>query len=209
MPPVVLLAAVHGIALAVRASASGRVYRCAVGAIALIAVGAFTVSFLALRDLMIAIGYSSSTAWIFPLIIDTAVAVSTVMLVALGGKPQRRVRTAKPNSGSTTQVSADDTNPARNAKSQVDARGAQRRVQAGRVLSMREGATGIDADVAAQLVARKVTAQPVQTVVAVLVAHRGGASINAAAKAAGVNFRTAQRIVNGASEMPERYAVAC
>jgi hypothetical protein len=51
------------------------------------------VSFLALRDLMRVIGYSSATAWIFPAIIDTAVAVSTLMLVALGDKPAGRTRT--------------------------------------------------------------------------------------------------------------------
>ena len=92
VPPIALLAAVHGIALAVRAGASGRVYRWAVSAVAVIGVGAFAVSFLALRDLMRAIGYSSATAWIFPAIIDTAVAVSTLMLVALGDKPARRTR---------------------------------------------------------------------------------------------------------------------
>src|ERR1700737_4804366 len=90
VPPIALLTAVHGIALAVRAGASGRIYCCAVAAIG---TGAVTVSFLALRDLMRAIGYSSATAWIFPAIIDTAVAVSTLMLVALGDKPARRSRT--------------------------------------------------------------------------------------------------------------------
>ena len=69
------------------------VYRWAVSAVAAIGVGAFAVSFIALRDLMRAIGYSSTTAWIFPAIIDTAVAVSTLMLVALGDKPARRART--------------------------------------------------------------------------------------------------------------------
>ena len=86
VPPIALLAAVHGIAVAVRAGASGTVYRWAVSAVAIIGMGAFTVSFLALRDLMLAIGYSAETAWIFPAIIDTAVAVSTMMLVALGDK---------------------------------------------------------------------------------------------------------------------------
>jgi len=43
------LAAVHGIALAVRAGASGRVYRWAVSATAAIGVGAFAVSFLGLQ----------------------------------------------------------------------------------------------------------------------------------------------------------------
>jgi hypothetical protein len=90
VPPIALLAAVHGIALAVRAGASGRIYRWAIAAVAAIGVGAFSVSFLALRDLMRVIGYSSATAWIFPVIIDTAVAVSTMALVALGDKPARR-----------------------------------------------------------------------------------------------------------------------
>ena len=60
VPPIALLAAVHGIALAVRAGASGRVYCWAVSAVAAIGVGAFAVSFLALRDLMRAIGYSAA-----------------------------------------------------------------------------------------------------------------------------------------------------
>ena len=111
VPPIALLAAVHGIALAVRAGASGRVYRWAVSAVAVIGVGAFAVSFLALRDLVRDIGYGSATAWIFPAIIDTAVAVSTVMLVALGDKPLRRPRTvtaAANTRGSTAQLSRQD-----------------------------------------------------------------------------------------------------
>ncbi|MGB8391261.1 helix-turn-helix domain-containing protein [Mycobacterium sp.] len=44
------------------------------------------------------------------------------------------------------------------------------------------------------------TTQPVQTVIAVLAARRDGASINAAARALGINFRTAQRIVEAAEQ---------
>jgi hypothetical protein len=62
VPPIALLAAVHGIALAVRAGASGRVYCWAVTATAAIGSGAFAVSFLALQDLTRAIGYTSATA---------------------------------------------------------------------------------------------------------------------------------------------------
>ena len=40
------------------------------------------------------IGYTTATAWIFPAIIDTTVAVSTLMLVASGDKPARRSRIA-------------------------------------------------------------------------------------------------------------------
>jgi uncharacterized membrane protein len=100
VPPIALLVAVHGIALAVRAGASGTVYRWALSATAAIGAGAFALSFLSLRDLARAIGYGSTTAWVFPAIIDTAVAVSTLMLVALGDKPARRARTA------STQIAA-------------------------------------------------------------------------------------------------------
>jgi transcriptional regulator with XRE-family HTH domain len=47
-PPIALLAAVHGIALAVRAGASGKIYCWAVGAVAVIGIGAFALSFISL-----------------------------------------------------------------------------------------------------------------------------------------------------------------
>jgi Protein of unknown function (DUF2637) len=90
VPPLFLLAAVHGIALAVRAGASGRVYCWAVTATAAIGVGAFVMSFRALRDLLIQTGTPPAWAWLFPVIIDTTIGVSTLMLVALGDKPARR-----------------------------------------------------------------------------------------------------------------------
>jgi hypothetical protein len=55
-----------------------------------------------------------------------------------------------------------------------------------------------DADLAANLIASGVTTQSVDTVVAVLASYRDGASINAAAKTSGINYRTAQRIVEAA-----------
>jgi hypothetical protein len=61
-------------------------------------------------------------------------------------------------------------------------------------------ATQLDADLVSELIASGVTTQPVEIVIAVLVATRGGASINAAAKASGINYRTAQRIVEAAAE---------
>jgi molybdenum-dependent DNA-binding transcriptional regulator ModE len=61
---------------------------------------------------------------------------------------------------------------------------------------------------AADLLESGVTTRPVDTVIAVLSSHRGGASINAAAKASGINYRTAQRIVDAASEHRQRQLVA-
>jgi hypothetical protein len=216
VPPIALLAAVHGIALAVRAGASGRVYCFAVGAVAVIGLGAFTVSFLALSGLMQAIGYSSVTACIFPAIVDTAVAVSTLMLVALGDKPARRTRTVTTPAG--TQI------PTSRSLGQVAAQSAKSHVKGpattiGRVPtsasaepdpaqivqdSAQTDATEVDAEVASALIASGVTTQPVETVMAVLAASRDGASINTAANASGINFRTAKRIVEAAAGHRQR-----
>ena len=69
-------------------------------------------------------------------------------------------------------------------------------------------ATQADTDLASELIASGVTTQPVETVIAVLASSRDGASINAAAKASGINYRTAQRIVEGAAERRQPQLVA-
>jgi Protein of unknown function (DUF2637) len=224
IPPIALLAAVHGIALAVRAGASGRVYCLAVGAVAVIGLGAFTVSFLALCGLMQAIGYSSTTAWLFPVIIDTAVAVSTLMLVALGDKPARRTRTGTASANAQSPTIRPLVQPPKDG-----AKGQARRLkrtgrqlqgmQAERVQtsasvqpdpaqtvqdSAHTEATQVDVGLASELIASGVTTQPLETVIAVLAASRDGASINAAAKASGINYRTAQRIVQAAADQRQR-----
>jgi molybdenum-dependent DNA-binding transcriptional regulator ModE len=45
-------------------------------------------------------------------------------------------------------------------------------------------------------------------VIAVLVARRSGATVNAAAKAVGINYRTAQRIAEAAEERRQTDLVA-
>jgi hypothetical protein len=227
VPPIALLAAVHGVALAVRAGASGRVYGWAVSAVTVIGVGAFAVSFLALRDLMRAIGYSAATAWIFPAIIDTAVAVSTLMLVALGDKPARRIRSLKDPGGAVpppmqrgiaptlqgakSQVrSASAAAPelsVRAERGQTSASGQRDRVQTTRGSVQTDVAQGDEA-LASELIASRATTQPVETVIAVLAARRSGATINAAAKAVGINYRTAQRIAEAAAERRQTDLVA-
>lgn len=227
VPPIGLLIAVHGIALAVRAGASGTVYGWAVSATAAIGVGAFAVSFLALRDLMRAIGYSSATAWIFPAIIDTAVAVSTMMLVALGDKPPRRARTAtiaasaqNPGMPWLTQRAARSAKakvmPVRAAQSagtysasRLEKNAASIQLDAAQTVQVAQAeVTQADADPAYDLIASGVTAQSIDTVIAVLSAHGNGASINAAAKASEINYRTAQRIVEAAAERRQGQLVA-
>jgi hypothetical protein len=228
VPPIALLAAVHGIALAVRAGASGRVYCWAVGAVAAFGVGAFALSFLSLRDLMLVIGYGSATAWIFPAIVDNAVAVSTLMLVALGDKPARRSRAvATSASAQTSTIRRLAQPPTESAKAQLTRltpTGARTKTiqdeqaltsesvqrdpaQTVQALAQTE-ATQVDAEFASELIATGATTQPVDTVIAVLSARRGGGSINAAAKASGINYRTAQRIVEAAAAHRHRELMA-
>ncbi len=94
VPPTVLLCAVHGIAVLAKANASGAVYRASVTATTALAVSAFVLSFVALRDLAVIAGIPTTFAAVLPLVIDLAVAVATTALVAVGDKPARRARNA-------------------------------------------------------------------------------------------------------------------
>ncbi|AMT69260.1 MULTISPECIES: DUF2637 domain-containing protein [Mycobacteroides] len=98
VPPTVLLASVHGIAVLAKTSASGRVYRAAVVATTGLALGAFMLSFVALRDLAVIAHIPRPLAFVLPLVIDLAIAVATLALVAVGDKPTRRAsqRAAQP-----------------------------------------------------------------------------------------------------------------
>jgi hypothetical protein len=223
VPPIALLAAVHGIALAVRAGASGRVYRWAIAAVAVIGAGAFMLSFRTLRDLLIQMGTPPAWAWLFPAIIDTAVAVSTMMLVALGDKPGRRARTVTTSATAQTRLIKRMRQPPEQSAKAVDKRRAPyaptQTTQPDPAQTVQGSAqteatqvdaeiAQVDADLASELIASGVTTQPVETVIAVLAAHRDGASINAAAKASGINYGTAQRIVEAAAERRQRQLVA-
>jgi hypothetical protein len=223
VPPLLLLAVVHGIALSVRAGASGTVYRCAVTATGVIGVGAFLLSFRALRDLLTQMGTPPAWAWLFPAVVDTAVGVSTMMLVALGDKPARRA----PRLGTqTAPVQKAAQTPSQSAKSQVNpttpseapapgkkpvrvppsasAQPNQAHIVEGSARSeanpVDAEAAQVDSTLASELIASGVTTQPVETVIAVLAACRDGASINGAARATGINYRTAQRIVEAARQ---------
>lgn len=183
VPPIALLCAVEGIGLAVRAGASGRVYTWAVASVAVIGAGAFAMSFMALRDLVHSIGYSYGAAWVFPMIVDVAVAVSALMLVALDDRPARAT-------GARVQA--------------VQAERLQQRVQTVQtsVSVQPDPAQRVqDSELASQMIAAGVTTKPAAIVTAVLAASRDGASINAAAKIAGINHRTAKRIAVAAAVM--------
>jgi hypothetical protein len=145
------------------------------------------------------------------------------MLLALGDKPARRCRTATmPASAQTpavkraAQSAKPQVMPVRSARSAFTD-GASRpgkglaSIQvdlAQAVRSAQTEAAQADADIASELKASGVTTQSLDTVIAVLSAHRNGASINAAARASGINYRTAQRIVEAAAQRRQPGLVA-
>jgi hypothetical protein len=220
VPPIVLLVAVHGIALAVRAGASGWVYYCAVTAVAVIGAGAFAVSFLALRDLMLVIGYSHATAWIFPAIIDTAVAVSTMMLVALGDKPARRTRIVTAPASAQVKASA-PTGPApvsappRPHSVRTDQIGSNAKsahadpaLRAASAPDQRADAGADHAALAQALVDAGSTTKPAAVVASILAAHAEGTALNRIASEVGVHHKTVSRIIEAAkNHRPQLVAV--
>jgi len=150
-----------------------------------------------------------------------------MMLVALEDKPARRTRTVTSSTGTqspTMQRLAQP--PTQNAKAKftpfapTSARAQTfASVQPNPAQTVQGSAhtkakpvdaesAQVDANLASELIASGVTTQPVETVIAVLAARRDGASINAAAKGLGINYRTAQRIVEAAAERRQRQLVA-
>jgi hypothetical protein len=221
VPPIVLLAAVHGIALAVRAGASGRVYCWAVAAVAAIGVGAFALSFLALRDLMRAIGYGPETAWVFPAIVDTAVAVGTLMLVAIGDKPARRTRTATPPASAQVKAPSAPT-----AAEPVSTPPRPHSVRADQVAPVAESApvdpalraastpdqhpdAGADhAALAQALVDAGATTKPAALVASILAAHAEATALNRIASDMGIHHKTVSKIIYAAENHRQRLRVA-
>ena len=189
VPPAVLLAAVHGVAVLVGAGASGATYRAAVTATAALAAGAFLLSFVALRDLAVMAGIVPGLSVVLPLVIDLAVGVATVALVAIGDKPT-------PRSATATVLSAAGVPPGMAAPGA--ARDSATPACAAAATAGDPTATISAADRAAELVATKVTRQPVETVQAILEAHDRGDALNRIAANLGVHHSAVRRVLHAA-----------
>lgn len=92
VPPGVLLAATHGLAVMVRSQITGRWFTAALTMMTGLGVCALVLSFHALYELAVKQGgMPSSIAWLWPLAIDLSVSFSTLALLALTtGKKARR-----------------------------------------------------------------------------------------------------------------------
>ncbi|MEC3918413.1 DUF2637 domain-containing protein [Nocardia sp. CDC160] len=84
VPPIALLAAVHGVTVLLRAHAHARwMHLLATVMTVLIAVAAFRLSFTALRDLAALAAIPQPEAWLWPVIIEGSMTQATVALLAL------------------------------------------------------------------------------------------------------------------------------
>ncbi|WP_051133503.1 DUF2637 domain-containing protein [Nocardia paucivorans] len=84
IPPVALLAAVHGVSVLSHAHAHARgTYLLATAMTVMIAAGAFWLSFTALRSLAITAGIPRGEAWLWPVIIEGSMGQATVALLSL------------------------------------------------------------------------------------------------------------------------------
>ncbi|MGW5569625.1 DUF2637 domain-containing protein [Nocardia thailandica] len=84
IPPMALLAAVHGVAVLARVDAdSGTVHRVCIAFTVLIAAAAFWMSATALQDLALSTGVPSTEAWLWPLIVEGSMTQATISLLTL------------------------------------------------------------------------------------------------------------------------------
>ncbi|WP_231987805.1 DUF2637 domain-containing protein [Mycobacterium sp. 852002-51152_SCH6134967] len=190
-----------------KTTASGAVYRGAVAATAALAAGAFILSFIALRDLAVIAGIGPDLAPVLPLVIDLAIGVATLALVAIGDKPARRSRIATRSAGAIAAPGAST------AASKRDA--AANSVRAGAPADRANPATAatesvpVSADdprreLAAALVVQKVTRKPVEVVTCILAAHDAGDPLNGIAKNVGVHHSVVSRIIDAAAAHRQR-----
>src|SRR5258705_7636395 len=83
VPPLVLLAATHSVAVLVRTRAGGVTYWCALLMTLALASCAFVLSFDALRSLAVTLGLPQAIAWLWPCAIDVTIAQATLCLLSL------------------------------------------------------------------------------------------------------------------------------
>ena len=202
VPPTALLLSVHGLAVLPKATASGAVYRGAVAATGALAVGAFILSFVALRDLAVIADIHPGLAPVLPLVNDPAIGVATLALVAVGDKPARPTRNAANRAVATSAPSATTATSRRDAATTSPRAGAMTDRGSAAPSATESAVPSADdpiRELAATLVAEKLTRKPVEVVARILAAHEQGEPLNRIAKGVGVHHSAVSRIIDAAA----------
>lgn len=208
VPPTALLLSVHGLAVLAKATASGGVYRAAVTATGALAVCAFVLSFVALRDLAMIAGIRPWLAPVLPLVIDLAIGVATLALAAIGEKPAVRRRNA--SRGAAADATTAAMSPGVEAiERDCSATGDRTSATLSDAQTATLGANRATQDLAARLVAaRRATRQSLETVVAILMTHERGDPMNRIAKRLDVHHSAVSRVIGAAASRQEQFAKA-
>lgn len=101
VPPIALLAATHSATWLVRARSVGWVYWVALALTAALALGSFALSFDALRSFAVMLGIRQAMSWIWPAVIDVAIAHATLCLLSLS-RPKHAATTSREGTGPAT-----------------------------------------------------------------------------------------------------------
>lgn len=190
---VVQLCATYGVHALVQARIVGAAYRCALAIAIAIAIGAFVLNFVALRDLVIIwAGTAPVIAWIVPLIVDLGMTASTMALLALtNAQRAEQLHTATPGAaqpGASVHVEVHSTVRAEAHAAHGDAQPAQ-----------------VDAhlEIAQRIVAQGVTRIEPERVAKVLAVYAETAGTPSStpsiiARRTGVHHETVERILDAA-----------
>lgn len=113
VPPAVLLGSTHSVALLIKTRRRGyrRIDAWVLGGALALTIGvagcAFAMSFFALRDLMVLLGMSGDTAWLWPIAVDLSLICSTLALLSLTS-PDSESRTGREHRAAAAAAIAAD-----------------------------------------------------------------------------------------------------
>ncbi|MFL0276991.1 hypothetical protein [Mycobacterium sp. SMC-19] len=172
--------ATFGVHMLVQARIAGAAYRTAVAAAVVLAIGAFTLNYVALRDLVIGwAGIAPGIAWIAPLIIDLGMTASMVALLALS-QPAPQAHTAEHHTDTPPSVHVAVHNTVSNALHSAEP----------------TAHDGAHLDAAHRLVATGLVRIGVERVAQVLEAHASGTAPSTIARRLNVGFSTVRRVID-------------
>jgi Protein of unknown function (DUF2637) len=189
VPPAVLLASTHSVALLVRTRTSGLTYWTALLMTAALSVGAFVLSFAALRSLAVTLGWPPAIAWLLPCVIDVAIAQATICLLSLNPPlPQqiRRRRRTSPQGKDPVPAAAEITAAASAPLLNSDGGGETAEIRPW-------------LPVAVRLVDDGITTKPPAIAAAVLAQRAAGAAPGAIGRQFGIHHTTVRRILAAAA----------
>ncbi|WP_074348664.1 hypothetical protein [Mycobacteroides abscessus] len=186
---VIQLCATYGVHALVQERITGAAYRWALAIAVALALGAFVLNFVSLRDLVITwAGTAPVIAWIVPLIIDLGMTASTLAILALtdAQRTEQLHASAHPAAQPAATVHVEVHNMVR-----TEAHALAQPAQAG----VQSDQAAVHAAVAARLTAAGVVRIAPERIVNVLDAHAEGIRPGTIARSLGVGFSTVKNIV--------------